>query len=129
VPQGWTAAAPAAPAVPGRPARPDLAGYRPGTPPPPVRPGRARPRARAVAAAELLAFLDADHPLRDKTLRWLAVRGRRPRQGEVLALNIADLGPGAPAVWTYPKQVARPSAGTALPAITSTTRPSPGIAE
>jgi hypothetical protein len=64
---------------------PDLAGYRPGTPPPPVRPGRARPRARAVPAAELLAFLDADHPLRDKTLWWLAVRDRRPRQGEVLA--------------------------------------------
>ena len=63
----------------------------------PVRPGRARPRARAVPAAELLAFLDADHPLRDKTLWWLAVPDRRPRQGEVLALNIADLGPGAPA--------------------------------
>src|SRR5664279_1926484 len=31
---------------------PDLAGYRPGTPPPPVRPGRARPRARASPAAE-----------------------------------------------------------------------------
>jgi len=64
---------------------PDLGGYRPGTPPPPVRPGRARPRARAVPAAELLAFLDADHPLWDKTLWWLAVRDRRPRQGEVLA--------------------------------------------
>src|SRR5664279_3057141 len=60
---------------------PDLAGYRPGTPPPPVRPGRARPRARAVPAAELLAFLDADHPLRDKTPWWLAVRDRRPAPG------------------------------------------------
>ena len=60
---------------------PDLAGYRPATPPPPVRPGRACPRARAVPAAELLAFLDADHPLRDKTPWWLAVRDRRPAPG------------------------------------------------
>jgi integrase len=68
---------------------PDLAGWRPGTPPP--RSDRAtHARARAIPPAELLAFLDADHPLREKTLWWLLYE-TAARAGEVLALNIADL--------------------------------------
>ena len=69
---------------------PDLAGHRLGTPPPPVGPGRAHARARAIPALELLAFLDADHPLREKTL-WRLLYETAARAGEVLALNVADL--------------------------------------
>ena len=44
-----------------------------------LRTGRAdHARTRAVPEAELLPFLTADHPLRDKTL-VVAVRDRRPR--------------------------------------------------
>src|SRR5664280_2356927 len=50
----------------------------------------ARARARAIPAAELLVFLDADHPLREKTLWWLLYE-TAARAGEVLALNVADL--------------------------------------
>jgi integrase len=38
----------------------------------------------------LLAFLTADHPLRDKTLWWLLYE-TAARAGEVLALNVEDL--------------------------------------
>jgi len=67
-----------------------------------------------------------DHPLRDRTLWWLAVRDRRPRQGEVLALNIADLGPGAPARQGRRQGAAEPrsSAGRPrLPAVAPTPAP------
>jgi integrase len=45
---------------------------------------------RAIPEAELLAFLTAEHPLRDKTLWWLLYESAA-RAGEVLALDIADL--------------------------------------
>jgi integrase len=52
---------------------------------------RAAPaRARAIPAPELLAFLDADHPVREKTRWWLRYE-TAARAGEVLALNVADL--------------------------------------
>jgi len=47
-------------------------------------------RTRAVPEAELLAFLTAAHPLRDKTLWWLLYE-TAARAGEVLALNVEDL--------------------------------------
>ncbi|MEP6463035.1 MAG: site-specific integrase [Frankiaceae bacterium] len=43
-----------------------------------------------MPAAELFAFLDADHPLREKTLWWLLYE-TAARAGEVLALDVADL--------------------------------------
>jgi integrase len=43
-----------------------------------------------VPEAELLAFLTADHPVRDKTLWWLLYESAA-RAGEVLALNVEDL--------------------------------------
>ena len=56
-----------------------------------LRTGRAdHARTRAVPEAELLAFLTADHPLRDKTLCWLLYE-TAARAGEVLALNVEDL--------------------------------------
>jgi len=47
-------------------------------------------RSRAIPAGELLAFLDAGHPLRDKTLWWLLYE-TAARAGEVLALDVEDL--------------------------------------
>src|SRR5664280_2195886 len=77
--QGWTPTSPAT----------GLERRRP-------RSDRATPaRARAIPAAELLAFLDADHPLLEKTLWWLLYE-TAARAGEVLALNIADLDLGCP---------------------------------
>ena len=56
-----------------------------------LRTGRAdHARTRAVPEAELLAFLAADHPVRDKTLWWLLYESAA-RAGEVLALNVEDL--------------------------------------
>ena len=40
--------------------------------------------------AELLAFLSADHPVRDKTLWWLLYE-TAARAGEILALDVSDL--------------------------------------
>ena len=72
--QGWTPTSPATGLERRRP-RSDRAAHA---------------RARAIPAAELLAFLDADHPLREKTLWWLLYE-TAARAGEVLALNVADL--------------------------------------
>ena len=47
-------------------------------------------RTRAIAEDELLAFLGASHPLRDKTLWWMLYE-TAARAGEVLALDVADL--------------------------------------
>jgi integrase len=47
-------------------------------------------RSRAIPAGELLAFLDAGHPLRDKTL-WWSLYETAARAGEVLALDVEDL--------------------------------------
>jgi site-specific recombinase XerD len=47
-------------------------------------------RHRAIPAPELLAFLRAKHPLRDKTLRWLLYESAA-RASEVLALDVDDL--------------------------------------
>ena len=47
-------------------------------------------RTRAIPEAKLLAFLTADHPVRDKTLWWLLYESAA-RAGEVLALNVEDL--------------------------------------
>ena len=47
-------------------------------------------RTRAIPETELLAFLTAEHPVRDKTLRWLLYE-RAARAQEVLALDVADL--------------------------------------
>src|SRR5450759_5309385 len=47
-------------------------------------------RSRAIPAADLLAFLRAKHPVRDKTLWWLLYESAA-RAGEVLALDIDDL--------------------------------------
>ena len=47
-------------------------------------------RTRAIPEAELLAFLAADHPVRDKTLWWLLYESAA-RAEEVLALNVEDL--------------------------------------
>src|SRR5664280_2682011 len=47
-------------------------------------------RTRAIPEAELLAFLAADHPVRDKTLWWLLYESAA-RASEVLALNVEDL--------------------------------------
>ena len=49
-------------------------------------------RTRAIPEAELLAFLAADHPVRDKTLWWLLYESAA-RAEEVLALDVADLDP------------------------------------
>jgi hypothetical protein len=72
--QGWTPTSPATGLERRRP-RSDRAAHA---------------RARAIRAAELLAFLDADHPLREKTLWWL-LDETAARAGEVLALDVADL--------------------------------------
>src|SRR5664280_3819671 len=57
---------------------------------------RAAPaRARAIPTPELLAFLDADNPVRERTL-WWRLYETAARAGEVLALNIADLDLGCP---------------------------------
>jgi hypothetical protein len=50
----------------------------------------AHARSRAIPAADLLAFLRAKHPVRDKTLWWLRYESAA-RAGEVLALDIDDL--------------------------------------
>ena len=50
----------------------------------------AHARSRAIPAADLLAFLTAKHPLRDKTLWWLLYESAA-RAGEVLALDVDDL--------------------------------------
>ena len=50
----------------------------------------AHARSRAIPADELLAFLTAKHPLRDKTLWWLLYESAA-RAGEVLALDVTDL--------------------------------------
>jgi len=72
--QGWTPASPAA----------GLERRR-------RRTGRAdHARTRPVPEAELLTFLTADHPMRDKTLWWLLYESAA-RAGEVLALNVEDL--------------------------------------
>jgi len=76
--QGWTPTSPATGLERRRP-RSDRAAHA---------------RARAIPAAELLAFLDADHPLREKTLWWLlyetaARAGPRPQRRRS--------GPGCPA--------------------------------
>lgn len=47
-------------------------------------------RTRAIGEDELLAFLGADHPLRDKTLWWMLYE-TAARAGEVLALDVADV--------------------------------------
>jgi site-specific recombinase XerD len=74
--QGWTSTSPATGLERRRP-RLDRAAHA---------------RARAIPAPELLAFLDADHPVREKTLWWLLYE-TAARAGEVLALNVADLDP------------------------------------
>ena len=51
---------------------------------------QAHARSRAIPADELLAFLTAKHPLRDKTLWWLLYESAA-RAGEVLALDVTDL--------------------------------------
>ena len=50
----------------------------------------AHARSHAIPAADLLAFLRAKHPVRDKTLWWLRYESAA-RAGEVLALDIDDL--------------------------------------
>jgi len=50
-------------------------------------------RTRAIAEDELLAFLGAGHPLRDKTLWWMLYE-TAARANEVLALDVADLDLG-----------------------------------
>jgi len=50
----------------------------------------AHARSRAIPADELLAFLTAKHPLRDKTFWWLLYESAA-RAGEVLALDVGDL--------------------------------------
>src|SRR5450759_3119338 len=77
--QGWTSTSPATGLERRRP-RSDRAAHA---------------RARAIPAPELLAFLDADHPVREKTLWWLLYE-TAACAGEVLALNVANLDP-APA--------------------------------
>jgi hypothetical protein len=72
--QGWTSTSPAGGLERRRP-RSDRAAHA---------------RARAIPAPELLAFLDADHPVREKT-RWWLLYETAARAGEVLALNVADL--------------------------------------
>jgi site-specific recombinase XerD len=47
-------------------------------------------RRRAIPKLELTAFLDAQHPLREKTLWWLLYE-TAARANEILALNVADL--------------------------------------
>jgi integrase len=47
-------------------------------------------RARAIPQPELTAFLDAEHPLREKTLWWLLYE-TAARASEILALNVQDL--------------------------------------
>lgn len=72
--QGWTATSPAA-GLERRHPRTDR---------------EAHARTRAIPQPELLAFLAAEHPLRDKTLWWLLYE-TAARANEVLALDIADL--------------------------------------
>jgi integrase len=72
--QGWTPAAPAT-ALERRRARSDQAAHA---------------RRRAIAEDELRAFLDGDHPLREKTLWWLLYE-TAARANEVLALDIGDV--------------------------------------
>src|SRR5664280_296078 len=73
---------------------------------------RAAPaRARAIPTPELLAFLDADHPVRERTL-WWRLYETAARAGEVLALNVADLDRRAGAPWWS----ARRPGGLGLPA-------------
>lgn len=50
----------------------------------------AHARRRAIPEDELRAFLDADHPLREKTLWWLLYE-TAARANEVLALDVGDL--------------------------------------
>jgi site-specific recombinase XerD len=47
-------------------------------------------RARAIPQPDLTAFLDDDHPLREKTLWWLLYE-TAARASEILALNVQDL--------------------------------------
>jgi len=57
----------------------------------------AHTRTRAIGADELVAFLGADHPVRDKTLWWLLYE-TAARANEALALDVADLDLPEPAV-------------------------------
>jgi len=50
----------------------------------------AHARARSIDQRELLAFLAARHPLREKTLWWMLYE-TAARAGEILALDVADL--------------------------------------
>ena len=59
------------------------------TPPPAVKSGD-HARTRAIPQTELLTFLTAEHPVRDKTLWWLLYESAARAQ-KVLALDIADL--------------------------------------
>jgi integrase len=47
-------------------------------------------RRRSIPKLELTAFLDAQHPLREKTLWWLLYE-TAARANEILALNVEDL--------------------------------------
>lgn len=53
----------------------------------------AHARTRAIPADELLTFLGAEHPLRDKVLWWVLYE-TAARAGEVLALDVTDLDLG-----------------------------------
>jgi site-specific recombinase XerC len=50
-------------------------------------------RTRAIDEDELLAFLGANHPLRDKTLWWMLYE-TAARANEILSLDVADLDLG-----------------------------------
>lgn len=50
----------------------------------------AHDRTRAIPEAEVVAFLGASHPLRDKTLWWMLYESAA-RTNEVLALDVSDL--------------------------------------
>lgn len=72
--EGWTATSPAA-GLERRRLRTDRAAHA---------------RRRAIPEAQLRAFLDADHPLREKTFWWLLYESAA-RANEVLALDVEDL--------------------------------------
>jgi integrase len=72
--QGWTPTSPAA-ALERHRQRSDQAAHA---------------RRRAIPEDELRAFLDADHPLREKTLWWILYE-IAARANEVLALDVGDL--------------------------------------
>jgi integrase/recombinase XerC/integrase/recombinase XerD len=72
--QGWTPTSPAA-ALERRRQRSDQTAHA---------------RRRAIPEDELRAFLDTDHPLREKTLWWILYE-TAARANEVLALDVGDL--------------------------------------